>query len=114
MLIRCLCLQSTHLVYADVMFGRVIWLNLGSHPIPNPGNLPNTLQHTSASSVWFAPHNLHDKDPSPGGSQVVKLELGFKGETTVLPFGHQYSKGVNVNTIGAPQIYYAWIKIYSD
>ena len=115
-LIRCLCfqpslcLQSTNLVHADVMFGRVMWFNLGWHAVSNPGDLPNALQHTSTSSVWFAPRNLHDKDPSPGRSQGVKLELGFIEETTVLPFGHQYSKGVNVNTIGALQIYYAWIK----
>lgn len=31
----------------------------------------------------------------------MKLELAVEEETTVLPFGHQYSKGGNVKTVGA-------------
>ncbi|KAK7973351.1 hypothetical protein PG988_007485 [Apiospora saccharicola] len=42
----------------------VIYFNVGSHHVPHSGDLPNTLMHTSASSVLFAPHNFADRDPS--------------------------------------------------
>ncbi|KAK3179399.1 tryptamine:oxygen oxidoreductase [Lecanicillium sp. MT-2017a] len=51
----------------------VVWFNLGNHHVPHSGDIPNTLQHTSASSVWFMPYNFHDRDPSRGKSEGVRL-----------------------------------------
>ncbi|EME46665.1 hypothetical protein DOTSEDRAFT_70620, partial [Dothistroma septosporum NZE10] len=34
----------------------VLYFNLGAHHIPHSGDVPNTLMHTSASSVMFVPH----------------------------------------------------------
>ncbi|KAK8070507.1 hypothetical protein PG997_010710 [Apiospora hydei] len=42
----------------------VVYFNVGSHHIPHSGDVPNTLAHTSASSVLFIPHNFADRDPS--------------------------------------------------
>lgn len=52
---------------------RVVWFNLGNHHVPHSGDIPNTLQHTSASSVWFVPYNFHDRDPSRGKSETIRL-----------------------------------------
>ncbi|KAI5359477.1 putative copper amine oxidase [Septoria linicola] len=58
----------------------VVYFNLGSHHIPHSGDVPNTLMHTSASSVMFIPHNFHDRDPSRQSVQGVRLQL--KGENS--------------------------------
>lgn len=64
----------------------VVYFNLGSHHIPHSGDVPNTLMHTSGSSVMFVPHNFHDRDPSRESVQGVRLQLdgkrnggGFRG-----------------------------------
>lgn len=63
----------------------VVYFNLGSHHVPHSGDIPNTLMHTSASSVVFAPHNFADRDPSRESVQGVRLQLrgtrsgGFAG-----------------------------------
>ncbi len=77
---------------------RVVWFNLGSHHLPQSGDLPNTLQHTSASSVVFMPYNFHDSDPSRDSSQGVLLELSDEA-TTVVPFGHQYSEQTVIEAV---------------
>lgn len=65
----------------------VVYFNLGAHHIPHSGDIPNTLMHTSASSVMFVPHNFADRDPSRESVQGVRLQLqgkrqggGFAGE----------------------------------
>ena len=64
----------------------VVYFNLGAHHIPHSGDVPNTLMHTSASSVMFIPHNFHDRDPSRESVQGVRLQLkgansgGFAGD----------------------------------
>lgn len=63
----------------------VLYVNVGSHHVPHSGDLPNTLMHTSASSVMFLPHNFADRDPSRETVQGVRLQLkgrksgGFAG-----------------------------------
>lgn len=63
----------------------VLYFNVGSHHIPHSGDIPNTLMHTSASSVMFVPHNFADRDPSRESVQGVRLQLkgsksgGFAG-----------------------------------
>lgn len=58
----------------------VVYFNVGSHHVPHSGDIPNTLMHTSASSVLFAPHNFADRDPSREGVQGVRLQLkGSRG-----------------------------------
>ena len=66
----------------------VIYFNVGAHHIPHSGDIPNTLMHTSASSVMFIPHNFADRDPSRQSVQGVRLQLhgaknggGFAGES---------------------------------
>lgn len=56
----------------------VLYFNLGAHHVPHAGDIPNTLMHTSASSVMFVPHNFHDRDPSRRTVQSVRL--GLKGK----------------------------------
>ena len=64
----------------------VVYFNLGSHHIPHSGDIPNTLMHTSATSVMFIPHNFADRDPSRESVQGVRMQLkgngsgGFAGE----------------------------------
>ncbi|KAK3071898.1 hypothetical protein LTR53_007816 [Teratosphaeriaceae sp. CCFEE 6253] len=66
----------------------VVYFNLGAHHVPHSGDIPNTLMHTSATSVMFVPHNFADRDPSRQGVQGVRLQLqgtkkgsgGFAGE----------------------------------
>lgn len=63
----------------------VLYVNVGSHHVPHSGDVPNTLMHTSASSVMFLPHNFADRDPSRESVQGVRLQLkgaksgGFAG-----------------------------------
>jgi len=63
----------------------VLYVNVGSHHIPHSGDIPNTLMHTSASSVMFIPHNFADRDPSRASVQGVRIQLkgsksgGFAG-----------------------------------
>ncbi|KAI0484188.1 copper amine oxidase [Xylariaceae sp. FL0804] len=63
----------------------VVYFNVGSHHVPHSGDLPNTLMHTSATSVMFVPHNFADRDPSRESVQGVRLQLkgtrsgGFAG-----------------------------------
>ncbi|KAI1493671.1 copper amine oxidase [Biscogniauxia mediterranea] len=65
----------------------VVYFNVGSHHVPHSGDIPNTLMHTSASSVMFVPHNFADRDPSRESVQGVRLQLrgrkssgGFAGD----------------------------------
>lgn len=57
----------------------VIYFNVGSHHVPHSGDIPNTLMHTSASSVMFLPHNFHDRDPSRESVQGVRYQLKGAG-----------------------------------
>ena len=67
----------------------VVYFNLGAHHVPHSGDIPNTLMHTSASSVMFVPHNFNDRDPSRESVQGVRLQLkgknsgGFAGPDSV-------------------------------
>lgn len=64
----------------------VVYFNLGAHHVPHSGDIPNTLMHTSSSSVMLVPHNFADHDPSRESVQGVRLQLqgkksgGFAGE----------------------------------
>ncbi|KAE8447169.1 hypothetical protein EG329_011000 [Mollisiaceae sp. DMI_Dod_QoI] len=73
----------------------VIWFNLGTHHIPHAGDIPNTLMHTSSSSVMFTPFNFHDRDPSIHTRQGVKIEHGKKSRH----FGGSYSEGATLKKI---------------
>ncbi|KUI54194.1 Membrane primary amine oxidase [Cytospora mali] len=63
----------------------VLYVNVGSHHVPHSGDVPNTLMHTSSSSVMFLPHNFADRDPSRESVQGVRLQMkgrksgGFAG-----------------------------------
>ncbi|KAK8023656.1 Primary amine oxidase- lung isozyme [Apiospora rasikravindrae] len=63
----------------------VVYFNVGSHHIPHSGDIPNTLMHTSASSVMFVPHNFADRDPSRESVQGVRLQLKHKRESGGFP-----------------------------
>ena len=56
----------------------VIYFNVGAHHIPHSGDIPNTLMHTSATSVMFVSHNFNDRDPSRESVQGVRLQLKGK------------------------------------
>ncbi|KAK3625708.1 hypothetical protein LTR22_023453 [Elasticomyces elasticus] len=64
----------------------VVYFNLGAHHVPHSGDIPNTLMHTSSSSIMLVPHNFADRDPSRQSVQGVRLQLsgrkagGFAGE----------------------------------
>ncbi|KAJ6118214.1 membrane copper amine oxidase [Penicillium samsonianum] len=73
----------------------VIWFNLGNHHVPHSGDIPNTLQHTSSSSVMLVPFNFHDRDASRKSAQGVRVDLaGQNGGTAKAQFfGHHYEHG---------------------
>ena len=79
-------------------FRRVIYFNLGSHHVPHSGDIPNTLMHTSASSVMFTPFNFHDRDPSRHSVQGVRLNLGGERPEPRY-FGGRYVKDVNLKAV---------------
>ncbi len=56
----------------------VLYVNVGSHHVPHSGDIPNTLMHTSASSVMFTPHNFVDRDASRETVQGVRFQLKGK------------------------------------
>jgi primary-amine oxidase len=77
---------------------RVLYFNLGSHHVPHSGDIPNTLMHTSASSVMFTPFNFHDRDPSRRSAQGVKLELTGL-ETKPKYFGGRHEEDVTLKAV---------------
>lgn len=52
----------------------VLYFTLGSHHIPTSADIPNTLMHTSASSVVFSPFNYFDEDVSKSSRQGVRVD----------------------------------------
>ncbi|KAF2090225.1 amine oxidase catalytic domain-containing protein [Saccharata proteae CBS 121410] len=54
----------------------VVYFNLGNHHVPHSGDIPNTLMHTSASSVMFVPHNYFDRDVSREAAHGIRVDTG--------------------------------------
>ena len=52
----------------------VVYFNLGGHHVPHSGDIPNTLMHTSASSVILSPFNFFDHDISIHTRQGVRVD----------------------------------------
>ncbi|OAP58372.1 hypothetical protein AYL99_07462 [Fonsecaea erecta] len=52
----------------------VLYFNLGGHHVPSSQDIPNTLMHTSASSVLFMPFNYFDDDVSKPLRQGVRVD----------------------------------------
>jgi len=52
----------------------VVYFNLGGHHVPTSQDVPNTLMHTSASSVMFVPFNYFDEDVSRAVRQGVRVD----------------------------------------
>ena len=52
----------------------VVYFNLGGHHVPHSGDIPNTLMHTSASSILFTPFNFFDEDVSLHSRQGVRID----------------------------------------
>ena len=52
----------------------VVLFNLGGHHVPHSGDIPNTLMHTSASSVVLSPFNFFDEDVSKHARQGVRVD----------------------------------------
>ena len=52
----------------------VVYFNLGGHHVPSSQDVPNTLMHTSASSVMFVPFNYFDEDVSRALRQGVRVD----------------------------------------
>lgn len=76
----------------------VVYFNLGSHHVPHSGDIPNTLMHTSASSVMFTPFNFHDRDASRRSVQGVRLDLGANGPEPQF-FGGRYTEDVHLKAV---------------
>lgn len=74
----------------------MIWFNLGTHHVPHAGDIPNTLMHTSSSSVMFTPFNFNDRDASIHTRQGVKMEHGREP----MYFGGKYKEGVKLKKVG--------------
>ena len=77
---------------------RVVFFNLGHHHVPHSGDIPNTLMHTSASSVMFTPFNFHDSDPTRHSAQGVKVASGDK-KMKARYYGGRYQKGVTLKEV---------------
>lgn len=52
----------------------VLWFNLGSHHVPNSGDIPNTVMIGSSSSVIFQPFNFFNRDRGIEWSRGVTIE----------------------------------------
>ena len=52
----------------------VVAFNLGGHHVPVSGDIPNTMMHTSATSVMFVPHNSGKRDMSRSGVSGVRID----------------------------------------
>jgi primary-amine oxidase len=78
---------------------RVVFFNLGTHHVPHSGDIPNTLMHTSASSVMFTPFNFHDRDPTRRSAQGVRIDNGNEG-TKARYYGGRYRDGVTLKEVG--------------
>ena len=69
----------------------VVAFNLGGHHVPVSGDIPNTMMHTSASSVMFIPHNFGKRDLSRSGVSGVRIDReGAKR------FGGVYKEGAKL------------------
>ena len=79
----------------------VLWFNLGAHHVPNTGDVPNTLMHTSASSVVFSPFNFFERDVSREAVQGVVLGegVGVEGEGRVRYWGGRYVEGIQLDKV---------------
>jgi len=94
--------MKLHIENALTIFSlyRVVYFNLGTHHVPHSGDVPNTLMHTSASSVMFIPHNFHDRDPSRESATGAKLDMKGNGErSTVEYFGGRYKHSVRSSVV---------------
>ncbi|KIX96358.1 uncharacterized protein Z520_08136 [Fonsecaea multimorphosa CBS 102226] len=60
----------------------VVYFNLGGHHVPTSQDIPNTLMHTSASSVMFMPFNYFDDDVSKYLRQGVRVDRRRHGAAT--------------------------------
>lgn len=58
----------------------VVYFNLGGHHVPTSQDIPNTLMHTSASSVLFMPFNYFDEDVSRAVRQGVRIDRRPSGK----------------------------------
>ncbi|EXJ72703.1 uncharacterized protein A1O5_03850 [Cladophialophora psammophila CBS 110553] len=65
----------------------VVYFNLGGHHVPSSQDIPNTLMHTSASSVVFMPFNYFDEDVSKAVRQGVRVDRRPKKENIVVAAG---------------------------
>lgn len=76
----------------------MVYFNLGSHHVPHSGDIPNTLMHTSASSIMFTPFNFNDRDPSRKSVQGVKI---IKNGNSAQPkyFGGTYKDGLKIEKV---------------
>ncbi|KAH0843678.1 hypothetical protein AYO21_05463 [Fonsecaea monophora] len=61
----------------------VLYFNLGGHHVPSSQDIPNTLMHTSASSVMFMPFNYFDDDVSKPLRQGVRVDRSRHGASQV-------------------------------
>ena len=75
---------------------RVVYFNLGAHHIPTSSDLPNTLAHTSATSMQFMPFNYFDRDVSRSSVSGVKIPLNTKDRKPQY-FGGRYEEGFTLN-----------------
>jgi primary-amine oxidase len=60
----------------------VLYFNLGGHHVPSSQDVPNTLMHTSASSVMFVPFNYFDEDVSRALRQGVRIDRRAEAEVS--------------------------------
>ncbi|KIW24633.1 uncharacterized protein PV07_10337 [Cladophialophora immunda] len=67
----------------------VLYFNLGGHHVPTSQDVPNTLMHTSASSVLFMPFNYFDDDVSKALRQGVRVD---RARTR-----HRHNNGASTN-----------------
>lgn len=56
----------------------VLYFNLGAHHVPSSSDIPNTLMHTSASSIMFSPFNYFDEDVSKYTRQGVRVDASTR------------------------------------
>jgi primary-amine oxidase len=58
----------------------VVYFNLGNHHVPTTQDIPNTLMHTSGSSVMFTPFNYFDREISGRRASSVAVDRSISAQ----------------------------------
>ena len=85
-------LNNEEIVEEDI----VVYFNLGNHHVPHSGDVPNTLEHVSGSSVMFVPFNFAEssRDASRESVSGVRIDTRRPEKRDSGEIGHSGKEGL--------------------